>query len=77
MVIIYGKVGGEGRTPERIAHLVYVDSSAPIDGKSLYGMFEDPGISPAEHDLPLDPRGSSPCISIQRRRKTERSEKED
>ena len=47
--------GVADRMPERIAHLVYVDSSVPIDGKSLYGMFEDLGISPAEYDLPMDP----------------------
>ncbi len=47
--------GVADRMPERVGHLVYVDSSVPIVGKSLYGMFEDLGISPAQYDLPQDP----------------------
>jgi pimeloyl-ACP methyl ester carboxylesterase len=50
--------GVADRIPERIQRLIYVDSSVPIVGKSLYGMFEDLGISPTEYDLPQDP----PCL---------------
>jgi pimeloyl-ACP methyl ester carboxylesterase len=50
--------GVADKMPERISRLVYVDSSVPIVGKSLYGMFEDLGISPQEYDLPQDP----PCL---------------
>jgi pimeloyl-ACP methyl ester carboxylesterase len=50
--------GVADRMPERINRLIYVDSSVPIVGKSLYGMFEDLGISPSEYDLPQDP----PCL---------------
>lgn len=50
--------GVADKMPERIARLIYVDSSVPIVGKSLYGMFEDIGISPKEYDLPQDP----PCL---------------
>jgi len=47
--------GVADRMPERVGHLVYVDSSVPIVGKSLYGMFEDLGISSKAYDLPQDP----------------------
>jgi len=50
--------GVADKMPERISRLIYVDSSVPVVGKSLYGMFEDLGIFPKEYDLPQDP----PCL---------------
>jgi pimeloyl-ACP methyl ester carboxylesterase len=43
------------RMPERIKRLIYVDCAVPHDGKSLYGMFEDLGITSEEYGLPQDP----------------------
>lgn len=50
--------GVADKMSQSISRLVYVDSSVPIIGKSLYGMFADLGISPEEYDLPQDP----PCL---------------
>jgi hypothetical protein len=50
--------GVADKLSQRISRMVYVDSSVPVVGKSLYGMFEDLGISPAEYELPQDP----PCL---------------
>ncbi len=47
--------GVADRMPERLRHLVYVDSSVPRDGDSLYGIFEDMGFSSKDYYLPQDP----------------------
>jgi Alpha/beta hydrolase family len=43
------------RMPGRIKELIFVDSSVPRNGDSLYGIFEDMGFSSQEYDLPQDP----------------------
>lgn len=40
--------------PEKIKHLVYVDCAVPVNGMSLYGMFEPLGITSEEYGLPQD-----------------------
>jgi hypothetical protein len=47
--------GVADRIPESTKHLIYVDSSVPRNGKSLYGMLEDLGISSEEYGLPQEP----------------------
>lgn len=47
--------GVADRVPGRIKRLVYVDGAVPEDGKSLYGMFEDVGVTSEEYGLPQDP----------------------
>ena len=47
--------GVADRMPERIKHLVYVDCAVPINGMSLYGMFEPLGITSEAYGLPQDP----------------------
>jgi pimeloyl-ACP methyl ester carboxylesterase len=61
--------GVADRMPERIARLVFVDSSVPINGKSLYGMFEDLGISSKEYDLPQDPPWLEPLFFDEEKRR--------
>jgi pimeloyl-ACP methyl ester carboxylesterase len=41
--------------PERIRHLIYIDCAVPINGMSLYGMFEPLGITSEEYGLPQEP----------------------
>ena len=40
------------RMPERFARLIYIDSSIPASGRSLYGLIEDYGGSVAGRGLP-------------------------
>jgi len=47
--------GVADRMPERIKHLIYVDCAVPVNGMSLYGMFEPLGITSEEYGLPQDP----------------------
>jgi hypothetical protein len=47
--------GVADRMPERIKHLVYVDCAVPVNGMSLYGMFEPLGITSEAYGLPQDP----------------------
>jgi pimeloyl-ACP methyl ester carboxylesterase len=62
--------GVADRMSESISRLVFVDSSVPVNGKSLYGMFEDVGISSTEYDLPQDPPWLEPlCFDEEKRRK--------
>ena len=61
--------GVADRMTERISRLVFVDSSVPINGKSLYGMFEDVGISSREYGLPQDPPWLEPLYFDEEKRK--------
>ena len=47
--------GVADKMPERIKRLIYVDSSVPRNGKSLYGMFELQGFTSEDYALPQDP----------------------
>ena len=47
--------GVADRMPECIKHLIYVDCAVPVNGMSLYGMFEPLGITPEAYGLPQDP----------------------
>ncbi len=44
--------GVADRMPERIKHLIYVDCALPVNGMSLYGMFEAIGITSEAYGLP-------------------------
>ena len=46
--------GVADRVPQRIKRMVYVDCAVPRNGKSLYGMFEDLGITSEEYGLPQE-----------------------
>jgi pimeloyl-ACP methyl ester carboxylesterase len=61
--------GVADRMTERISRLVFVDSSVPINGKSLYGMFDDAGISSKEYDLPQDPPWLEPLYFDEEKRR--------
>ncbi len=66
--------GVADRMTERISRLAFVDSSVPINGKSLYGMFEDIGISSKEYDLPQDPPWLEPLyFDEEKRRKLQKT----
>ncbi len=47
--------GVADRMPAGIKHLTYVDCAVPINGMSLYGMFELLGITSEAYGLPQDP----------------------
>ena len=47
--------GVADRMPECIKHLIYVDCAVPVNGMSLYGMFEPLGITSEAYGLPQDP----------------------
>jgi pimeloyl-ACP methyl ester carboxylesterase len=44
--------GVADKMAERIDHLIYIDCAVPINGMSLYGMFETLGITSEEYGLP-------------------------
>jgi pimeloyl-ACP methyl ester carboxylesterase len=47
--------GVADRIPNKIKHLIYVDCAVPVNGMSLYGMFEPLGITSEAYGLPQDP----------------------
>ncbi len=44
--------GVADKMAERIGHLIYIDCAVPVNGMSLYGMFETRGITSEEYGLP-------------------------
>lgn len=47
--------GVADRVPERIKHLIYIDSSVPAPGESLHRIFEECGITFEEYGVPDAP----------------------
>jgi len=47
--------GVADRMPGKIEHLIYVDCVVPVNGMSLYGMFEPLGVTSEAYGLPQDP----------------------
>ena len=47
--------GVADRMPACIKHLTYVDCAVPVNGMSLYGMFEPLSITSEAYGLPQDP----------------------
>lgn len=54
--------GVADRMPERIAHLVYVDSSLPSPGQSLKRIFADHGINFEDYGIPEAPPFLEPLV---------------
>ena len=54
--------GAANAVPEKIARLIYIDSSIPENGKSLFDLFRSAGVDPRKYKVPAWPPFTEPLF---------------